>query len=72
MTAYPQTLPNPLYTIPLTNACCNTPINPTMVICFNCGKNSYFAISCPELKDMGNIKGIEEEETSNKLEKEEP
>jgi len=43
-----------------------------MVTCFNCGKDSYFTISYPELKDMGNIKEIKEEETSNKLEKEEP
>jgi len=43
-----------------------------MVTCFNCGKNSYFAISYLEPKDIGNIKEIEEEETPNKLEKEEP
>jgi len=43
-----------------------------MVTCFNCGKDSYFTTSYPELKDIGNIKKIEEEETSNKLEKEEP
>jgi len=29
-------------------------------------------LSCPELKDIGDIKEIEEEETSNKLGKEEP
>jgi len=71
ITAYPQTSPNPLYTIPLTNAYCNTLINPTTVTCFNYGKNSYFATSCLELKDISNIKEIEEEEISNKLEKEE-
>jgi len=43
-----------------------------MVTCFNCGKDSYFALSCLELKDIGNIKEIEEEEMSNKLEKEKP
>jgi len=43
-----------------------------MVMCFNCGKNGYFATSYLELKDMGNIKEIEEEETPNKLGKEEP
>jgi len=43
-----------------------------MVICFNCGKNSYFILSYLELKDIGNIKEIEEEEMSNKLEKKEP
>jgi len=61
-----------LYTTPLANARCNTPINPTTVTCFNYGKNSYFALSCPELKDIGNIKEIEEEETSNKSGKKEP
>jgi len=72
MTAYPQTSPNPLYTIPLTNVCRNTLINPATVTCFNCGKNSYFTTSCLELKDIGNIKEIEEEETSNKSGKKEP
>ena len=49
-----------------------------MVTCFNCRKNNHFALSCLELKDIGNIKEIEEEEeeeeekTSNKLEKEKP
>jgi len=43
-----------------------------MVICFNYKKNSYFTISYPELKDIGNIKEIEEEEIFNKLGKEEP
>jgi len=43
-----------------------------MVTCFNYGKNSYFTTSYLELKDIGNIKEIEEEEMSNKLEKEEP
>jgi len=31
-----------------------------MVIYFNYRKNSYFALSCPELKDIGNIKEIKE------------
>jgi len=65
-------LPNLLYTIPLTNAYRNTLIDPATVTCFNCGKDSYFAISCPELKDTGNIKEIEKEETPNKLGKKEP
>jgi len=65
-------LPNPPRTIPLTNAYCNTLINPTTVTYFNYGKDGYFTISYPELKDIGNIKGIEEEETSDKLGKEEP
>jgi len=58
--------------MPLVNACCNTLIDPTMVTYFNYGKDSYFTISYPELKDMGNIKEIEEEEMFNKLRKEEP
>ena len=41
-------------------------------MCFNYRKNSYFTTSCLELKDIGNIKEIEEEEMSNKLRKEEP
>ena len=59
--------------MPPTSAHCTTLINPATVTCFNCGKDSYFALSCPELKDIGNIKEIEEEEeeTSNKLGKEE-
>jgi len=29
-----------------------------MVTYFNCGKDGYFTTSCPELKDIGNIKEI--------------
>jgi len=58
--------------MPLANAYHNTLINPTMVTCFNYGKDSYFTTSCSELKDIGNIKEIKKEETSNKLGKEEP
>ena len=65
-------MPNLLRTIPLVNACYNTLINPAIVTCFNCGKDNYFTISYLELKDIGNIKEIEEKETSNKLEKKEP
>ena len=45
-----------------------------MVTYFNYGKDSYFTLSCLELKDINNIKEIkeEEEEISNKLKKEEP
>ena len=59
--------------MPLTNAHCTTLIDFAIVTCFNCGKDNHFALSCLELKDIGNIKEIkeEEEETSNKLEKEE-
>jgi len=41
-------------------------------MCFNCGKNGYFALSCLEPKDIGDIKEIEEGEISDKLGKEEP
>jgi len=41
-------------------------------MCFNYGKDGYFATFCPEPKDTGNIKEIKEEETPNKLGKEEP
>jgi len=59
--------------MPLANTRYNTLINSISVTCFNYEKDSYFTISCLELKDTGNIKEIkEEEEMSNKLEKEEP
>jgi len=58
--------------MPLANAYRNTLINPAIVICFNCGKDSYFTMFYPELKDIGNIKEIEEEEISDKLGKEKP
>ena len=57
--------------MPLVNACCNTLINPTTIIYFNYGKDNYFTTSCLELKDIGNIKEIKEEEISDKLGKEE-
>jgi len=43
-----------------------------MVTCFNCKRDGYFALSCPELKDIGNIKEIEEEKTFDELGKEKP
>jgi hypothetical protein len=43
-----------------------------MAIYFNCGKDRYFILSYLELKDIGDIKEIEEGEISNKLGKEEP
>ena len=39
---------------------------------YNCDKKGYFTLSYLKLKDIGNIKEIEEGETSNKLGKEEP
>jgi hypothetical protein len=43
-----------------------------MVIYYNYRKDSYFTLSCPELKNIGNIKEIKKGEMSNKLGKEEP
>ena len=43
-----------------------------MVTYFNYGKDGYFASSYPELKDIGEIKEIEEGETLDELGKEEP
>ena len=65
---------NPPQSTPPTSTYYTTLIDPATVTCFNCGKDNYFASSCPELKDIGDIKEIkkEEEETSNKLKKKEP
>ena len=52
--------------------CHNTLINPAMVTCYNYRKDSYFTLFCLELRDIGNIKEIEEGGISNKLGKEEP
>jgi len=40
-------------------------------MCFNYGKDGYFTSSCLELKDIGDIKEIEEGEMSDELGKEE-
>ena len=50
----------------------NTPINPTLATYYNCDKEGYFALSYPELRDIGDIKEMEEGEASNELGKEEP
>jgi len=71
-TTYPQASSELPYTTLLANTRRNTLIDPATVTCFNCGKNSYFALSCPEPKDIGNIKEIEKKEMSNELGKEEP
>ena len=65
---------NLLQSTPPTSTYCTTLIDPATVTYFNCGKNNYFTLSCLELKNINNIKEIEkeEEETSNKLKKEEP
>jgi hypothetical protein len=43
-----------------------------LVIYYNYNKEGYFTLFCLELKDIGDIKEIEEGEISNKLGKEEP
>ena len=42
-----------------------------MVIYYNCNKDRHFTLSCPELKNIGNIKEIKEKEITDELEKEE-
>ena len=59
--------------MPLTSIRRNTLIDPTTVICYNYKKNSYFTLSYLDLRNIGNIKEIEEEEKiSDKSGKEEP
>jgi len=41
-----------------------------LATCYNYNKEGYFALFYLKLKDIGNIKEIEEGEISNKLEKE--
>jgi hypothetical protein len=65
-------LPNPPRTMPLTSTRRNTPIDPATVICYNYGKDSYFTSSCLELKDISDIKEIEEGEISNRSGKDKP
>ena len=56
----------------LTSTYYNTLINTTLAIYYNYNKKGYFTLFCLELKNIGNIKEIEEEEIFNKLGKEEP
>ena len=69
---YLRASPDPLRTTPLTSTRRNTLINPATVTYYNYRKDSYFTLSCLELRDIGNIKKIEEGEISNELGKEEP
>jgi len=69
---YRQASPDQLCTTPLTSTCRNTLINPALTTCYNCNKEGYFTLSCLELRDIGDIKEIEEGETSDKLGKGEP
>ena len=72
ITINPRASSNPPRTTPLTSTRRNTPIDPATVTCYNCGKDGYFASSCLELKDIGNIEEMEEEDTSNESGKDEP
>ena len=58
--------------MPLTSTCCNTLISPTIVTCYNYGKDGHFTLPYLELKIIGNIKKIKEGEIFNKFEKEKP
>ena len=60
--------------MPLTSTYCNTLIDSTTVIYYNCRKDSHFTLLYLELKNTGNIKEIEEieEDTSEELGKKEP
>jgi len=57
--------------MPPTSIRYNTLINYNIVICYNCGKDKYFALFCLELKNINNIKEIKEEKIFDKLGKEE-
>ena len=63
--------PDLLRTTPLTSTRRNTLIDPATVTCYNYRKDNYFTSSYLELRDIGNIKEIEEE-ISNESGKEEP
>ena len=65
-------MPNQLRTTPPTSICRNTLINPALATYYNCNKEGHFTLSYLELKDIGDIKEIEEGETSDKLGREEP
>ena len=58
--------------MPLAGTRRNTLIDSALAICYNYNKEGYFALSCLKLKDIGNIKEIEEGGTSNKSGKEKP
>ena len=59
--------------MPLTSTYCNTLIDSTTVIYYNCRKDGYFTLLYPEPKNISNIKEIKEieEDVSKKLKKKE-
>ena len=71
-TGHPRALPDQPYAIPPAMARRNTPIDPAIVMCYNCDKNGHFILFCLELKNIGDIKEIEEGEMFDKLGKKEP
>ena len=71
-TIYLQASPDQPHATPLAIARYNTLIDPTTVIYYNCNKDGHFTLSCPEPKNTGDIKEIEEGKTTDKSEKEEP
>jgi hypothetical protein len=71
-TIHRRASPDQLRTTPLASPRHNTLINSASAICYNCNKEGYFTLSCLELKDIGNIKEMEEGEISDELGKEEP
>jgi len=71
-TSSPQASPDRPRTTPPTSTRYSALIDPTIVMCFNCGKESHFTLSCLELKNINNIKEIKEKEMSNELGKEKP
>ena len=56
--------------MPLISTYYNTLVNSAIAIYFNCRKDSYFTLSCLDLKVIGNIKKIKKKK-SNKLKKKE-
>ena len=70
-TMYLRASPDQSRATPPAIACCNTPIDPATVTCYNCDKDGYFALFCLELKNIGDIKEIKEGEMTDELEKEE-
>ena len=65
ITRHLQASPDQPYVTPPAIARRNTPINPAIVIYYNCNKNKHFILFCLELKITSDIKEIEEGEMSD-------